>query len=87
MALLLSIPGRNFMEALASAGCEGGFVYDTMFGFKFRNAFLYQLLDFLIFGSPLVFGNISKLVQQNLRDAQRIPGEIIFHIGSPLTQF
>ena len=72
---------------LASVGCEGGFVYDTMLGLKFRNAFLYQLLDFLIFGSTLVFGNISNLVQQNLRNAQRIPGEIIFHIGSPLTQF
>ena len=72
---------------LASVGCEGGFVYDTMFGLKFRNAFLYQLFNFLIFGSTLVFGNISNLVQQNLRNAQRIPGEIIFHIGSPLTQY
>lgn len=72
---------------LASAGCEGGFVYNAVRGLKFRDALLYQLLDFLIFGSTLVFGNISKLVQQNLRDAQRIPGEIIFYIGSPLTQF
>ena len=72
---------------LASVGCEGGFVYDAVFGFKFRDALLYQLLDLLIFGSTLVFGNISNLVQQNLRNAQRIPGEIIFHIGSPLTQF
>ena len=63
---------------LASAGCEGGFVYDTMFGLKFRNALLYQLLDFLIFGSTLVFGNISNLVQQNLRNAQRIPGKSSF---------
>ena len=68
-------------------GCEGGFVYDAVFSFKFRNAFLYQLFNFLIFGSTLVFGNISNLVKQNLRNAQRIPGEIIFHIGSPLTQF
>ena len=72
---------------LASAGCEGGFVYNAVRGLKFRNALLYQLFNFLIFGSTLVFGNISQLVQQNLRNAQRIPGEIIFHIGSPLTQF
>lgn len=72
---------------LASVGCEGGFDYNAVRGLKFRNALLYQLFNFLIFGSPLVFGNISNLVQQNLRNAQRIPGEIIFHIGSPLTQF
>lgn len=72
---------------LASVGCEGVFVYDAVFGFKFRDVLLYQLLDFLIFGSTLVFGNISQLVQQNLGNTQRIPGEIIFHIGSPLTQF
>lgn len=72
---------------LASVGCEGGFVYDTMFGLKFRNALLYQLFNFLIFGPTLVFGNISQLVQQNLGNTQRIPGKIIFHIGSPLTQF
>lgn len=72
---------------LASVGCGGGFVYDTMFGLKFRNALLYQLFNFLIFGSPLVFGDVSQLVQQNLGNAQCIPGEIIFHIGSPLTQF
>mgnify|MGYP000918355168 CR=1 FL=1 len=39
---------------LASVGCEGGFVYDTMFGLKFRNALLYQLFNFLIFGIPFV---------------------------------
>lgn len=72
---------------LASVGCEGGFVYNAVRGLKFRNALLYQLFNFLIFGSTLVFGNISNLVQQSLRNAQRIPGEIIFHIGSPLTQF
>lgn len=37
---------------LASVGCGGGFVYDTMFGLKFRNAFLYQLLDFLFLVRP-----------------------------------
>ena len=71
---------------LASVGCEGGFVYNAVRGLKFRNAFLYQLLDFLIFGSTLVFGNISQLVQQNLRNAQRIPGEIIFTSDAILMQ-
>ena len=43
---------------LASVGCEGGFVYDAVFSFKFRDTLPYQLLDFLIFGSTLVFGKM-----------------------------